>query len=242
MQGKILSLSDIESIARENLSNFEGEEYEGYEGEQYEGGFDTFGGDDFVEYDGINLAKNGGQTFTFTVANANAAVRTVALCGGLDPNFTGLIKTGAFNDVNGAAGLSGAGQPKAIELFTNFVRNNPLRVTTIQIVSTDSAQIYQLMVMKMDSPFRDLESRNIPLSAHVSPSDTKDKMVIIPAHQYGVQFDNQTILTLPIPGSSTATITIYVGPILNASSALNSKYKKAVRRVQGGNPRRVAGK
>lgn len=239
MSGKILSLAEIESIARENLSNFEGEQYEGeqYEGESYEGesyeGVDAFGGDDFVQYDGINLAKNGGQTFTFTVANANAATRTVALCGGIDRNFVGLVKTGAFNDVNNAAGLTGSGQPKAIEVFTEFVRNNPLRISTIQIASTDAAQTYQTMVMKMDSPFRDLESKNIPLQAHVSPGDFKDKLVIVPAHQYGIQFDNQTVLLLPIPGSSTATITIYVGPILNASGALANKYSKAVKRVSG---------
>lgn len=226
---KILSLKDIEQIARENLSHFEGDE-DNYEGDSYEG-VDAFDGDDFVQYDGINLAKNGGQTFTFTIANANAALRVAALCGGIDPNFVGLVKTGAFNDVNGAAGLSGAGQPKSIELLTNFIRHNPLRISTIQIASTDAAQTYQTMVIKFDSPFRDLESKNIPLQAHVSPGDFKDKLVIVPAHQYGMQMDNQTQILLPIPGNSTATITIYVGPVLNSSGALAKKYTKAVRKV-----------
>lgn len=237
-KSKVLSIADIESIARQNLSNFEGEEnYEGEEGydgleEGYEGAENAFDGEDFVQYDGINLAKNGGQTYTITLTNGNAAPRTALLSGGILTNAVGLIRTGAFNDKNNAVGLSGAGNPTTLETLVEFFRRNALRLNTLQITSSDSQQIYQQMIVQRESPFRIMDSKIINLGAHVSPGDFKDKMVIVPAAQYGLQFDDQTRVEITIPGLATTTITLFTGPILNTAAGLERKVARATRRTR----------
>ncbi len=236
MEGKVLSLQEIENIARKNLSNYEGEENyggeENYEGEDSYEGMDPFGGDDFVEYDGINLNKDGGNMYTLTLTNANAAPRVALLSAGIVSTSIGLIKTGAFNDANNAAGLSGAGSPKAIELFTEFCRRNPTKISMMQILSTDPAQIYSTMIIRNESPFRDLDSRLINFGSHVSPADNKDKLVIVPTHLYKLQFDDQNRVEFTVPGLATTTITFFIGPLLNTAGALNKKYNKAIRKTR----------
>lgn len=223
----ILSLDELENIARKNLSNFEGEE--NYEGVDEFEGDDAFEGDDFVQYDGINLAKSGGKTYTINIVNANAAARTVVLSPGISGTTVGLMKTGAFTDKAAAVGLSGSGSPQPLEILTEFTRRNALRINTIQITSSDPSQILQQMLVQQETPFGVMESKIINLAAHVSPSDTKDKMVIVPAKDYALQFDDQTRVELLIPGLASTVITLYTGPILNNAGALAKKVNRAMR-------------
>lgn len=238
-----MNIEQLEQEAAARLSSFEGE-YEGYEG------YDGYN-DPFVDFAGIEdtfaSEISSGRLFTMTIVNANASTRYAYLCPGYgyDPNNinlgvdfastsrkplpVGVVNDGAFLDANGDSGLTGSGSPKTIQQFLRFIQYNPLRVLGFKIQSTVTTQIQQVMTVQAQSPFRTLESQNITLGSYQDENTYQNNIVTVPEV---LDFNDQNQILLPIVGSSTLTITLFGGAILNTASALNKKAAKAGKNIQ----------
>lgn len=222
MKGQVISLDDLAAEARANLSNYAGEE--NYSGEDLSELHDDFTGTMQNVADGTM-----NRQFTFTIVNANAAVRTAILVPGLGYNINtpaqGVVKTGAHGSIESAStDLTTAGSPKTIEAFLDFIRRNPAMCRGVKISSTVATQIAQTMVVKKESPFQDLASEIINLDSYQDEYGFKDKMVTVARN---IQFDDQTRIELPIAGSSTCTITWFFKEILNPAVTLKRKLGSA---------------
>lgn len=217
MRREIISIDDLAAEARANLSNYAGEDdYSGEDSELH----DDFSGT-------LQSATDGtmNRQFTFTITNANAAVRTAILVPGLGYNINtpaqGVVKTGAHGSVESATtDLTTQGSPKSIEAFLDFIRRNPALCRGFKVSSTVATQIAQTMVVKKESPFQDLASEVINLDSYQDEFGFKDKMVTV---QRNIQFDDQTRIELPIAGSSTCTITWFFKEILNPAVTLKRR-------------------
>jgi len=242
--GPYLTTEEIQAIAENRLSNFEGNPQdlailEGYTGR----------GDAMVDFGGINASFaneiNQGRIYTVTLVNANAATRYALLAPGIIyvPGYelNGIIRTGAFNDTGGNAGLTGSASPQVIERFLAFCHRNPNRFGGFKITSTVATQIDQNITFTPQSPYKSLESYELALAAYQDENTYKDKVVTVP---FEFSIDDQFQILLPVVGSSTCTITFFGGAILNTSYALAQKASlgKATCIRQGVAPLQVAGK
>ena len=250
--GRSMSAQELDSYARnlsnyegeeEGLYSFEGEDF-------YTGSDDDlldFGG---PVSGGFALEAQHPRTYVMNITNANLSTETVFLTPGLgwdETNITNVaydpgdpmaippvpisVKTSRMPGVpHGNSFLSVAGNtlslatsPKEIKWFYSFIKQNPTSCCMLKISSNNStSQIEQQLVIREQSPFRDLETNPIPMSQFITPQDYKDKMVIIPTPN--LVLSGQTQIELPIMASSTCTITFFLGGVLNTATAM--KYKK----------------
>ncbi len=226
----LISLGDLENQARRDLSSFEGgHSVGGYYGQN----------DDLLDFAGygsnfLNLPLED-RIYTMTLTNANAATRVALLSPGYlySPNTTmsGVPLTGAFNDANGAAGLSASGTPTAIEEFYAYIMSAPTQVARIKITSTVATQIAQQITVQPMSPFNVLESRNLTPGGFSDQYVFQDKVVVFEVHN--LIFSKTNKIIYPIVGSSTCTISFYCGASLNTSKTLESRIGEARNTVAG---------
>ena len=205
--------------------NYEGEEMLGYTGED----------DDDLDFDGNiqNFSVEGGmeKQFTFTVTNANAAARTALIWPGYYiSNATlgpGKLVTGAFNDVNAAAGLTGASNvEKTIEELHLFLLYNPSRVIGMTIKSDVANQLQNDIILKPLDPFKDTESVYVRPKTFINQNTFQDKTVTFPCD---IQLDEQMKMTYAFIGTSVTTITFFFGATLNKAKSLKKKARRAKR-------------
>ncbi|MBC8051882.1 MAG: hypothetical protein H7Y13_02340 [Sphingobacteriaceae bacterium] len=207
---------DLENEAN-NLSSFGGGM--GYVGQN----------DDFLDFAGnaasfAEIAKEA-KPFTFTLTNANAATRTVLIAPGLIATQAGLMATGAFNDKNGAAGLSAAsGSPGSIEEFVAHYRLFPSLVSGFKISTDSVTQMEQSMTIMKKSPFNQHSSMIIPIGTYASEQNFNTKILSIPKSFF---LDPQTLIEYPILGETSVSFTFMITTSLNIAKALRDKTAKA---------------
>jgi hypothetical protein len=244
---KGLTVEQLENYANGQLSSFAGEnenfeDYEEFEGYDEFEGFDDYEdyedyvgyNDDFVDFGGFNTsfanAGDSGRLFVMTITNTDvAAAHSCYIAPGLlytpGGNINGVVKDGAFNDVNGAAGLTGAGSPKSIDTFFAFLQHNPIHIMGFKVEGSIAAQVAQIVVVTEQSPFKDLQSKPINLGSYQNENTFRDKIVTVPTKN--LILSNQVQMLIPIPAGCTTTITLLVGGILNTSYALQQKGHRA---------------
>lgn len=250
MKGNHLTLAKLEQIADEGLSNFEGqpvflENYEG--GNTSEVYYDGPGDEDFVDFDGNSTSSTipasdiqmrfaqeiaQGRNYQFVIKNNSTVDEKFILLPsykhfkflGSNSMFMnqGVIQQGGFTGMNGNP-LEAQGFPKPIDEFLGFVMHVPTRCLGIKLVSSDARQIETSMLIKHNSPFRELESRNILPSLYQDENTFRDKVVTIGET---FQLDNQTEIEMTIVAGSTLTVTLMCGAMLNNAKALHNKAKK----------------
>ncbi|MDL5044634.1 hypothetical protein QQ054_01045 [Oscillatoria amoena NRMC-F 0135] len=182
-------------------------------------------------YDGMPAGdftqEPGAIVYTMTLTNANAADRIALISAGFGgTSEAGLISTaGAFNDVNGNAGLTGAtDMARSWAQITAFAASCPIQLLGFTIVSTVDGQRAKSVTIYKQSPTRDLGYLPVPMSPDLSAQDNTQKnsrvdLRNVPA-DYAAVIGSQTQIRLPIAGSSTATIALYFGRIANVEAAL----------------------
>lgn len=204
-----------------NLSSFDGQVL-GLIGE----------GDDLLNFrgKGTNIANQKLDQFTMILANANAAVREARLFTPISMNFPvlypGQALTGAFNDINGAAGLSGS-SGKAnfpIESFLYYVAKNPSRLTHLRLKSTVASQLDYELVLDEVNPYKNVENQFFSPSNEIG-QDTQQTSIVIFA--VDAQLDYLSDLSLSISPLSTATMTFFMGTEVNVAKSLDKKFTKA---------------
>jgi hypothetical protein len=208
---------DLEREAN-GLSHFDGG-LNGYTGQ----------GDSFLDFAGnvqsfAEIAKEA-KPFIITLTNANAATRTALLCPGLIANAAGLVVTGAFNDKNGAAGLSAAsGSPGSIEEFNSFVRLFPSLVSGFKIATDSVTQMDQSLTIVKKSPFNSHSSTVVPIGTYASEQNFNTKILSIPRPFF---LDAQTLIEYPVLGLTSVTFTLMITTSLNIAKALRDKTSQA---------------
>jgi hypothetical protein len=224
-EGGLLSPADLEREAK-NLSHFEGRgKISFYTGED----------DDLLSFEGDirsfaqELDKNLEKQFTVSIVNANAASRVTVLFGGyLLGNTTlapGQLVEGAYNDVNAAAGLTGATmESKSIQELNLFLNACPTRLLALKIQSTVAGQLNQNFTYQRHNPFKVEESLTIRPKNFVNQDTVQNDQVTFPVD---VQVDQLSKMNYTIIGTSTNFITFYFGASLNMSQALEKKASKA---------------
>lgn len=219
----IFSAAEINKKAKE-LSNYNGNM------SRYDGSFD-----DLVAFEGDirsfaqELDKNLEKQFTVSVVNANAASRTAALFAGyLKGNATlqpGQLVEGAFNDINGNAGLTGATvEAKSIEELLLFLNACPTRLLAMKIQSTVSTQINNNLTYQRLNPFVVEATKTIRPKNYINQDTYQNDQVTFPVD---VQLDQLASLKYPFIGTSTTTVTFFFGASLSIQYGLERKFARA---------------
>lgn len=192
-------------------------------------------GDDLLSFDGDirsfaqELDENLEKQFTVSVVNANAAARTFLLQAGyLLGNTTlapGQLVEGAFNDVNGAAGLTGATlEQKSIQELMLFLNNCPTRLLAFKIQSSVANQVNNNLTYQRLNPFKQEETKTIRPKNFINQDTYQNDQVTFPVD---VQLDPLSKLTYNIIGTSSNYVTLFFGASLNISQALEKKAARA---------------
>ncbi|MDD5358582.1 MAG: hypothetical protein PHX80_05505 [Candidatus Nanoarchaeia archaeon] len=207
-----------------------------YEGNVYDGN-----GDPSIQFEGSasSFADEGktGLIYSMTITNngVNAVDRSLAL----NPGYFSLAaqikdSTGTAVDAivtdgtivgTGTAACTGSGKPKTIEEFLAFLKYNPTRFTGLKMLVDDSAQFDNQIYMKQNSPFRNLDDRQIYPNTYKDSTQTDTKRVEIPLEDF--QMDNNTTVVTTVSAGRTVTYTFFVGAIKNAAYELATKAQVA---------------
>lgn len=213
----------IRRQAQSELSNYGGPtlEYGGPSDDQEDNytGYD----DDMLDFEGetsfIN-EENSNRNFTFTIDNtANNTDQTVLLNPSFQPSSPNKVADGNFLSVAGAT-LVGTGAPGLINSLLAFVKENPSKVVMFKIESTHAEQIGKTMKLIGRSPFRTLETEDIPFSFYRNENTQQDKIVTVRRPFF---WDNQTEIQMVIAASARTTISFIFGAIANTAKSLRVK-------------------
>lgn len=239
------SVEDLERYANRNLSSFNGEEEENFEGDEWLNSFEDEDYYDGSDEDGIDFGGPGKNFLTagiakdtpyvMTLVNANAEVRYCYITPGYIDD-QGTVLDGSFADINGDAGLTGSGSPKGVKYFHAFLEEVPTICNGFKISSTVATQVSQIMTIEQLSPFRNLADKPIDLGSFTDEHSFQDKIVTVPTP--GLVLGAQTRIKLPVVGSSTCTVTFWIGAMRNVSKELEVKAGKAI--TSATQPRKIA--
>jgi hypothetical protein len=197
----------------------------------------TGAGDVGVQFEGSasSFADEGktGLIYTMTITNnaANAIDRSLALNPGYftsaseikDSNGSAVAAIVAEGTIvgSGVTACTGAGKPKSITEFLGFLKYNPTRFTGVKMLVDDAAQFDNTIYIKQNSPFRNLEDRQVYPNVYKDSTQTDTKRVEIPLEDY--QMDNNTTVITTISAGRTVTFSWFVGAIKNAAFELAQK-------------------
>ena len=206
------------------FSNFES--FENYTGQ----------GDDLIEFVGsvVNFASvfdpHNSDSRTFTI---NVTVGTTFDKAGIQ--LFGDLFVGAENsdyaDIAAdslATGLSVSCSPKSIKRLYTWLQCNPTVLQGFQIVCSNPAVISSIISTHEVSPFRDLATEPLNLSAFINPYMFNDRMVLV--QNLNKVISNQSYWLIPAAAAAeayTITINLYFGAALNLSKALENKMRRA---------------
>lgn len=191
----------------------------------------NFRGDNIgVDSPAFVKAKDMARTFNITITNANAAAKQIILfpgliyCNVLTELSDGVLRTAttAYAAADGTASVfTSSGSPASIEILENFVRMNPTVLVGMKFDSTVSTQKNQVVTLEKQSPFNVAnQTKQLSLTAYTDENAYNDKIVTVPVLE---QLDNQTVVTAYVAGSSTLTLTLFIGVIDNSSANFYSQ-------------------
>ncbi|MBK0383535.1 hypothetical protein I5M32_11260 [Pedobacter sp. SD-b] len=215
---KYKNAADLEKEANE-LSNYDGG-YMGYDGSD----------DDMVEFAGpvasFRDQARGAQPMVITIINTGATALTALLCPGLNDNAVGKVVDGAFNDVNGFAGLTGAsGTPtSSLAKFYNYIRKRPSMINGFKISTSNVAQMEQQIQIQSENPFKIGSSRSIAVGTFANEQNFNTQILSIPESFY---MDDESIISYTVLPGTTVTLTLMLGVSVNPAKALRKKTAKA---------------
>lgn len=193
-------------------------------------------GDDLVDFVGnqTNFASmfdpHNQDSRTFTV---NVTVGTTFTGSGIQ--LFGDLWSGAENSaysfLTGSGVMTGItvnSSPKTVAKLYSFLQNNPTVLQGFQITTTNTAVLQSTITTYETSPFRDLATAPINLSAYTNPYQFNQNMVLVQTLNKVVS--NQTYWLIPCTALSAAydiTINLYFGAAINLSNTLDKKILKA---------------
>lgn len=238
----VAHMRQLESEANKYLSNYGGND-DDYDDDDYDD-YSEYSGysganDDFLDFGGEHtnlLAAVEGHNYTVTIVNAKAAARTIYFMPSCKNRTkdnaltTGTMTDGTFAAIDDVAETNitvTSDTFGTVDFLRRFIENNPTYVKAFQVQSSTAAGLQQCrFAIEEVSPFKQLQARILKPTMHVDPYMTNDKIINIPA---GFDMNDQCIVKLTIAASTTLTITVVCGAILNGAGALQNKRGKALR-------------
>lgn len=228
--GSAAVMRRMEQEANQELSNYDDDDYDDYD--EYEND------DDFLDFAGEHrnlLSAVEGHNYTFVIVNAKAG----ALDFYLNPSqkyktkdgalSKGSLTDGTFAAINDAGSDTSltctSDQYGSVDFLRRFIENNPTYVKAFQIQSSTAAGIQQCKITVEEvSPFRQLPARTLKPTMYQDQNMFNDKVINIPA---GFDLNDQCSVKMTIAASTTLTVTIVCGAVLNGAGALRNKRTKA---------------
>ena len=224
----LMSVNELEARAMNNIHN--------YQGQTDPNGYET--GRNFAGVQARAIAPSP-TSFTLTIVNTGVSSkdRSIALLPAYFKtkaqvkNASGvavdalLCEGLVVGTVVGNDALVATGKPKSIDEFLAFVSANACRITGIKIKADDTAQFSEDILLRKESPFKDLGFITKSPSNYENSMANNDKIVEIPLSD--AQFDNQTSVITTIKAGRTVTYTFFVGAISNSSANLDMAVKQS---------------
>ncbi|TKB96854.1 hypothetical protein [Pedobacter cryophilus] len=214
---QLKSVKELEAEAR-HLSNYDGGMVR-FEEDQ----------DDLMHFSGsatsFSQALRNLRPYIVTITNNAIAARTALLCPGLIANKPGLIADGAFNDVNGDAGLTASsGSTGTIALFNAYIQKKPTLISGFKLTSSNLPQLDQSMIIKSESPFEGKGEKVISTGTYASEMNNNEKILTITEEFY---MDDETRIAYPILPGATVSFIFFIGASVNQAKGLRKKAAKA---------------
>jgi hypothetical protein len=171
------------------------------------------------------------RPYEINLTNNGAAACTALLCAGLIRAAAGLIKTGAFTDINGLAGLSGQSNSSgSIELFTAYIDKKPTLISGVKLTSSNINQLSSAMIIKSESPFEGKGEKVITTGAYQSENAQNEKILTI---QEAFYMDDETRITYTVLPGASVNIMFFIGASVNQAKGLRKKAAKAKSQLLG---------
>jgi len=176
---------------------------------------------DFGDANHFGDADASNNKFIIKITNTNGADKVIAINQAFNGGVAGNTVDGVVTDGAIIDGVTGAGSPKLIEDFKDFIKTGKaIQITKMKIVSTVATQLQSALNLVRKSPFKNEQNRIITIADHTSQGDLNTLMVMVNEE---FQLDTDTDLTVPVVANSTLTITLYVGGILDTNKSLLNK-------------------
>ena len=190
MTQNLLSIKELEARAMRNIHNYEGNRPNVQRNETGR------------NYAGQSAALASQTTYSLTIKNVGTAAidQTIAI---IPAYFSDAAK---IKDAAGAAVsaiikegtviattdkvVTAVGKPKSIDEFLLFVKYNPVRVTGIKMGTDDSAQFSEDILIRKESPLRDLGFTTISPANYKNSQQMNDKIRRDPYTRYAVRQPN----------------------------------------------------
>ena len=168
------SLFDLNRIVDSNFSGFEGEA-------MFEGDALGYEGSGSITFAATPESFFIGRNYTLRITNTSTDTLTTYLLPGnlWYPGSTedGFPLTGAFNSIEGTAGLVGLGRPRPIAEFFAFIAKNPTALLGMKVSSSISvAQVQNSITFQPQSPFNTLQTVVLDLGANQTDQTYRDKV------------------------------------------------------------------
>ena len=222
---KLLTVKELEERAMRNMRNYEGNRP------------NTQRNETGRNYAGQPANLNSQSTYSLTIKNVGTSAedQTIAIIpayfseaakikDAAGSAVDAIIKEGTVIATTDKV-VTAVGKPKSIDEFLLFVKHNPVRVTGIKMSVDDSAQFSEDILIRKESPLRDLGFTTISPANYKNSQQMNDKIVEIPLPD--AQFDNQTSVITKIQAGRTVTITFFFGAIRNEAALLDQDVKMA---------------
>ncbi|MBO0946992.1 hypothetical protein [Fibrella forsythiae] len=171
----------------------------------------------------VHFASNfkNGRAFTIQITNSATAnggdngVRKLVLFAGLDQAIgagavAGLLKDGAFTDINAASGLTGISQEaKSILALQKYLMARPTVLKAMHLQFSDPLQAGASFRVSYDDPFQVKPDRNLRASTSYDQNTNNTSYLLI--DKIDEILDGDTALYYQLNPGITVTITFYFG-------------------------------
>jgi len=230
MKKSILTTDDLLKVAaKSQLAGVEGAALNVYTGE----------GDDLIDMEqgaGTLMDEhNHDRVFVISLKNNDSNTHVAQLTHGLiyDLQDSTVLKDGLFRE-RGASltdpqHFFGSGSPKSLRFFQANIQKNPTLYQGMRIQTNNPALFQQIMTLKKDDVFSgESGTKEIHLSRYLSENQFNDKLMTV---NRKLILDNETVWSIPVPGNTELTITLFGASALNMAKAFTKKVEKAERTI-----------
>lgn len=228
MTQKLISVKELEDRAFRNIHSYEGQRANRLHNET---------GRNFAGEPASVAKPKNSSSFTLVLKNNDSAAedQTIALLpayfedaasvkDGAGAAVDAIIKEGTVI-ATATKTVTATGKPKSIDEFLKFIKLNPTRITGMKISVDDTEQFGQDILVRKESPFRDLGFKTISPSTYQNSMQNNPKLIEIPLDD--MQFDSQTSVVTTIMAGRTMTVTFFIGEIRNEAAILDQNAQLA---------------
>lgn len=175
--------------------------------------------------------KNSNSSFTFAVTNAGATEKRIVLFPGLLSTLAKLnAATGIDADCIAIDGVSleeggnaiiTVSSRRSLELFQEYVKRNPTRISSIQLQVSNQQQLSKPFTITGISPYKGAGNEEFIPQTTQKTSDSNTNLANISFKHF--QLDDQKVLDFVLIAGATIQITMFTSVERNAAYTLQAE-------------------